>query len=130
MKQCVIVLMTTIQFTSSLGESQSAGTKCGLFQEANVTTKQCECIKLSVYGYDCERQELTVGMCMTYNGSTPSTGLCPYQYDFNGNMTLDVENFKLKLSMSSGECADEQQGSFDEHSTSYMVEAISDFLCT
>lgn len=64
--------------------------------------KECHFQELNLT--DCQ-QELPVGTCITFNQSTKIViaGLCPYEQDLTGNVSLDLDTFALKLSVHSGQ---------------------------
>jgi hypothetical protein len=95
-----IVLITAL-LNGALSSETAAEQQCPFLQDFN-WTQQCVCTHAATYRYECESQEIPVGFCMTYNESADSlhSGLCPYDPDFTGNMTLDeTKNIVLKLSL-------------------------------
>jgi hypothetical protein len=92
-----IVLITAL-LNGALSSETAAEQQCPFLQDFN-WTQQCVCTHAATYRYECESQEIPVGFCMTYNESTDSlhSGLCPYDPDFTGNITLDeTKNIVLK----------------------------------
>ena len=97
-----IAIQVIIFFNKPL--SAEADKKCDIFQKMNVTTGQCVC-RQGRSSFGCQQQELPVGTCMTYNESTDrlTIGQCPYHQLLDGNITLDLENFKIIVLVHSGE---------------------------